>query len=664
MVDRQAWAEIDLRAISRNIKALRAGMNPRVEFCAVVKADGYGHGSIPVARAALAGGADRLAVAFVDEGVVLRKAGFTCPILVMGYSGAQEVAKAIGYELQLALVSCEHAELVSAAARSLGKTALVHLKIDTGMHRLGLPWDQVSEQAALLAALPSLDFEAVFSHFADADCPDQAFARLQLSRFLEAVDALAQQGLQPRIRHMANSAATLFLPEAHLDMVRVGIALYGMRASSDRPSSTRLVPALSLRALVTQLRQIPAGDSVGYGRSWVADRDARIAVLPLGYADGISRALSGRGRVCFQGKSAPMVGRICMDQLMVDVTDLPELSVGDEAVLAGYDGPPVAELADLLGTIDYEVVCAVRSRVPRLYIERNTEMSEIEFRKYHSLGNDYLVVDPRSLPVPPSTQAIRAICDRTSGIGSDGVLIGPLRDGSGLDLRIYNPDGSEAEKSGNGLMIYAWFLYEQGMAGSGSFPLMTEGGGVQASIEDAAARIVKVDMGQASFDARSMGLRSDEAELVGKEMSFEGRSYQVTCVSVGNPHCAIMMNKVNPGHARFLGPILENHELFPHRVNAVFVELVDESTLRIEIWERGAGYTMASGTSACAAAAAARRLGLVGDAVTVNMPGGAIDIRFEGDRVLMTGTVEPLFYGRFSEALKLRLHSNEPGAEL
>ncbi|MFH2113996.1 MAG: alanine racemase, partial [Spirochaetota bacterium] len=605
MIDRQAWTEIDLRAISRNIKAIRAGMNPRVEFCAVVKADGYGHGSVPVARAALAGGADRLAVAFVDEGVVLRKAGFTCPIIVMGHSGAQEAAKAISYELQLALVSCEHAELVAGVANSLGKTALVHLKIDTGMHRLGLPWDKASEYGGRLTALPSLDFEAVFSHFANADCPDQTFARLQVSRFLEAVEALALQGLHPRIRHMANSAATLFLPDAHFDMVRVGIAMYGLRASSDRPSSTRLVPALSLKARITQLRKIPEGDSVGYGRSFVAGSDMNVAVLPLGYADGVDRALSSRGRVCFQGQSAPIVGRICMDQFMVDVTELPDLSVGDEAVVAGPGGPPIAEIAELLGTIDYEIACAVRSRVPRVYIERNTEMSEIEFRKYHSLGNDYLVVDPRSLPVPPSVHAIKAICDRTSGIGSDGVLIGPLRDGSGLDLRIYNPDGSEAEKSGNGLMIYAWFLYEQGMVGSGLFPLMTEGGGVRASIEDAPARIVRVDMGLASFDARSMGLRSDEAELVGKEMSFEGRTYQVTCVSVGNPHCAIMMNKVNPGHARFLGPILENHELFPHRVNAVFVELIDETALRIEIWERGAGYTMASGTSACAAAAAA-----------------------------------------------------------
>ena len=664
MVDRQAWVEIDLRAISRNIKAIRAGMNPRVEFCAVVKADGYGHGSAQVARAALAGGADRLAVAFVDEGVVLRKAGFTCPILVMGYAGAQEAARAISYDLQLTLVSFENAKAVAEIASRLDTTAVVHLKIDTGMHRLGISWDEAPRQASRLAALPFLDFEGVFSHFADADSADQSFARLQVARFLEAVEGLDRQGLHPRIRHMANSAAALFLPEAHLDMVRVGIAMYGLRASSERPSSTRLVPALSLKARITQLRKIPAGDSVGYGRTYFADRDMSVAVLPLGYADGVDRALSSRGRVCFQGRSAPMVGRVCMDQFMVDVTDLPDLAVGDEAVVAGPGGPSVAELADFLGTIDYEIVCAVRSRVPRLYIERNTEMSEIEFRKYHSLGNDYLVVDPRSLPVPPSVHAIKAICDRTSGIGSDGVLIGPLRDGSGLDLRIYNPDGSEAEKSGNGLMIYAWFLYEQGMAGSGLFPLMTEGGGVRARIEDAENRIVRIDMGQASFDARSMGLRSDEAELVGKEMSFEGRTYPVTCVSVGNPHCVIMMNKVNPGHARFLGPILENHELFPHRVNAVFVELIDETALRIEIWERGAGYTMASGTSACAAAAAARRLGLVGDAVTVNMPGGAIDIRFEGEQVLMTGTVEPLFYGRFSEALKLRLHSDEPGAGL
>ncbi len=656
MVDRRVWAEVDLRAITRNLKSIRAGMNPRVELCAVVKADGYGHGSLAVARAALAGGADRLAVAFVEEGIALRKAGFTCPIIVLGYTGAEEAPRAISYDLELCVVSLENAQSIGIEAARLGRVAMLHLMLDTGMNRLGVDYAEAPECAERIAALPSLSLEGACSHFADADSPDQAFARLQLARFNEALDLMAARGVYPRIRHMANSAATLFLPEAHFDMVRVGIAMYGLRASSERPSSIRLVPALALKARITQLRSVPAGDSIGYGRSYTAGRAMRIAVLPIGYADGMDRALSNRGRVCFQGRSAPIVGRVCMDQIMVDITDMPELAEGDEAVIAGRDGPPIAEIAELLGTIDYEIACSIRSRVPRLYVERNTEMSEIEFRKYHSLGNDYLVVDPRSLPVPPSEHAIKALCDRTSGIGSDGVLIGPLRDGSGLDLRIYNPDGSEAEKSGNGLMIYSWFLYEQGMAGPGLFPLMTEGGGVRALIEDAKARIVRVDMGQASFDARSMGLRSAEKEIVGQDMTLDGRPYAITCVSVGNPHCALIMNKVTPGHARFLGPILENHELFPHRVNAVFVEVMDEAALRIEIWERGAGYTMASGTSACAAAAAARRLGLVRDAVAVSMPGGVIDIRFEGDRVLMTGTVEPLFYGRFSEALKARLH--------
>jgi alanine racemase len=369
VVHRQAWAEIYLKAITGNVRAIRGGMNPRTEFCAVVKADGYGHGAVAVAKAALAGGATRLAVAFVEEGVALRMAGLACPILVMGYAGAPEASRAMEHKLQLAIVSCENAVQVAEAAKALGTTAVVHLKIDTGMHRLGVPWEEVPGIGSRLAELTCLDFEGVFSHFADADSLDQSFARLQISRFLEAVDGLARQGLQPRIRHMANSAATLFLPEAHFDMVRVGIAMYGLRASSDRPCSVQLTPAMTLKARITQLRKIPAGDSIGYGRTYVAPRDMTVAVLPLGYADGVNRALSSRGRVCFQGHSAPIVGRICMDQFMVDVTGFDQLAVGDEAVLMGQDGPPIAEVAGLLGTIDYEVACAVRSRVPRVYTE-------------------------------------------------------------------------------------------------------------------------------------------------------------------------------------------------------------------------------------------------------------------------------------------------------
>lgn len=655
MVERRAWAEVNLSAISRNVEAIKAGLAPRVEFCAVVKADGYGHGAVAVARACLAGGADRLAVAFAEEGVELRKAGFNCPILVMGYTGAEEAPKALGYNLELTVVSAENAKAVAEAASRRGAKAPVHIKVDTGMRRLGIDWRDAGREARAIAAIDGLQLVGLSSHFADADAADQGFAREQLRRFLEASEAAADAGIKPRLKHIANSAATLFLPESHLDMVRVGIALYGLRASTERPASVILRPALSVRARVTQLREIGSGETVGYGRSYAASKPTRIAVLPLGYADGLSRSLSNRGRVVFEGGSAPIVGKVCMDQIMVDVDAVPGIKEGDMAVVAGYGGPPVAELADLLGTIDYEISCAVRRRLPRVYVERDEEMSDIEFRKYHSMGNDYLVVDPRCLSSPPDPEAIRVLCDRTAGVGSDGALIGPLRDGSGLDLRIYNPDGSEAEKSGNGLLIYSWFLYEQGLAGSGRFPLMTEGGEVAAEIVDPEARVVRIDMGPASFDARAMGLRCDEDELVGTELLLDGRPYQVSCVSVGNPHCAVLMNKATPGHARFLGPMIEGHELFPHRANAVFYEVTGRSSLTIEIWERGAGYTLSSGTSACAAAAAARRLGLVDDELEVKMPGGSLALRLDGDHVHMTGRVEPLFYGRFSDALRARL---------
>lgn len=655
MVERRAWTEVNLSAIRHNVEAIKSGLSPRVEFCAVVKADGYGHGAVAVSRACLAGGADRLAVAFVEEGVELRKAGFNCPILIMGYTGAEEAPKALGYGLELTVVSAENAKAVADAALRRGGKAPVHIKVDTGMRRLGIEWRDAARELGAMAAIDGLQIVGLYSHFADADAADQGFAREQLRRFLDASEAAAAAGIKSRLRHIANSAATLYFPEAHLDMVRVGIALYGLRASTERPASVILRPALSVRARVTQLREIEAGETVGYGRSYAASKATRIAVLPLGYADGVSRALSNRGRVVFGEISAPIAGKVCMDQLMVDVSAVPEVEEGHIAVVAGYGGPPVAELADLLGTIDYEVSCAVRRRLPRVYVERDEEMSDIEFRKYHSMGNDYLVVDPRGLSSRPDPQAIRVLCDRTAGVGSDGALIGPLRDGSGLDLRFYNPDGSGAEKSGNGLLIYSWFLYEQGLAGAGRFPLMTEGGEVGAEILDPESRVVRIDMGPASFDARAMGLRCDDEELVGTELLLDGRPYQVSCVSMGNPHCAVLMNKVTPGHARFLGPMIEGHELFPHRANAVFYEVTGRSSLTIEIWERGAGYTLSSGTSACAAAAAARRLGLVDDELEVRMPGGSLALRLEGDRVHMTGRVEPLFYGRFSDALRARL---------
>ena len=282
-------------------------------------------------------------------------------------------------------------------------------------------------------------------------------------------------------------------------------------------------------------------------------------------------------------------------------------------------------------------------------------MPDSEFHKYHGLGNDYLVIDPAVAPFRITPETVRAVCSRTHGVGSDGILLGPLDIGGGLGLRIFNPDGSEAEKSGNGLRIFAWYLYERGLVGRGKFKLSVQGDAVTAVVEDPERRIIRIDMGVPEFDARAQGLRTGETQIVGLDMNFQHHSLNVTCVSMGNPHCVVLRKHATAQDARTLGPLLEGDNLFPNRTNVQFLEILGRSEIRIEIWERGAGYTLASGSSSCAAAAAARRLGLVGDDVTVRMPGGTLDVRFRNERALLTGPVEPVFEGRFSEPLRSRL---------
>ncbi len=288
-------------------------------------------------------------------------------------------------------------------------------------------------------------------------------------------------------------------------------------------------------------------------------------------------------------------------------------------------------------------------------------MPESEFRKYQGLGNDYLVIDPEAVSLRISPENVRTVCSRTFGVGSDGIVLGPLHGKDGVDLRVFNPDGSEAEKSGNGLRIFAWYLYERGLVGRGEFPLSMKNGMVTAAVEDPERRIVRLDMGPPEFDARLQGLRTAEREIVGREMSFQRKTLNVTCVSMGNPHCVVLRERASAEDARTLGPLLEGDSLFPNRTNVQFLEILGRSEIRIEIWERGVGYTLASGSSACAAAAAARQLGLVGDEVSVRMPGGVLDVRFRNGRTFLTGPVEPVFEGFFSEPLRSRL--GLPGAE-
>jgi len=289
-----------------------------------------------------------------------------------------------------------------------------------------------------------------------------------------------------------------------------------------------------------------------------------------------------------------------------------------------------------------------------------------DFRKYHGLGNDYIVIDPREFPFVPKAEAVRAICDRTMGAGSDGILLGPLsgpENLSGLGLgkfpepdflpwvRIFNPDGSEAEKSGNGLRIFSLFLADQGYVGEEEFGIGTKGGRVNSRVESRDPPRIRVDMGEPSFSAEKAGLRTGLPEFLREELVLGGEHVSASFVSMGNPHCVIFVEKPDPELARRLGPLVENHQLFPDRTNVQFAEVLDRHNLKIEIWERGAGYTLASGSSSCAAASVAKKLGLVEGLVRVSMPGGSLSLDLSGPSVKMTGPAVKIYEGNFSEAM-------------
>lgn len=277
-----------------------------------------------------------------------------------------------------------------------------------------------------------------------------------------------------------------------------------------------------------------------------------------------------------------------------------------------------------------------------------TGIVDVHFRKYHGLGNDYLVIDPRIHDVDLTPDAIRLICDRHFGVGADGILYGPAKGRDGWSVRIFNPDGSEAEKSGNGLRIFAKYLYEKKYVNRKQFSIETLGGIVEAQIEDDAANLIRIKMGRITFRSTEIPVKGDDREVVDEELEINGVKYRVTCLSIGNPHCVIPTDDVSERKARELGPLVENHESFPNRINVQLLKVIDRATIEIGIWERGAGYTLASGSSSCAAAGAAHRLGLVDDKVTVKMPGGNLFVEIGKDYLVhLTGEVEGVFEGCF-----------------
>ena len=281
---------------------------------------------------------------------------------------------------------------------------------------------------------------------------------------------------------------------------------------------------------------------------------------------------------------------------------------------------------------------------------------EAHFRKYHGLGNDYLVFDPNVRDIELSPEAIRLICDRHFGIGADGILYGPLQSRGDLTVRIFNPDGSEAEKSGNGLRIFAKYLYENKYVHKKRFSIKTLGGIVEARIEDDSANLIRIKMGKITFLSTEIPVKGRKRQVVNEDLEIDGVKYKVTCASIGNPHCAIPMENIGEEKARELGPFVENHDMFPNRINMQLLKVIDRENIEIRIWERGAGYTLASGSSSCAAAGAAHKLGLVDNRINVSMPGGNLFVEIgENEQMYMTGPVEGVFEGHFHPNLKEKI---------
>ncbi len=369
-------ATVDLDAIAANVRALRRITAPKARLMVAVKANGYGHGAVEVSRVALASGADALGVARIEEGIQLRRAGIGAPILIFGPTPGRWAPKLAAYGLTASVSSFEAARDLAGHVPA-GKQVRVHVKVDTGMGRLGIVIQEGSASAAVaevgrIGELKELILEGVFTHFASADSAAKEFADLQFSKFESFLKALEEAGIQVSLRHAANSGAIIDMPATHLDMVRAGIAVYGLYPSDEVDKQRiRLRPALTLKSTIVHLKKVPAGFAVSYGSTWCSSQPTTIATVAVGYADGYSRALSNCGRMLVRGQVAPIVGRVCMDLTMLDVGHIPDVAVGDQVVLIGDQGGKeitADQVAAWLGTISYEVVSALTSRVPRIYL--------------------------------------------------------------------------------------------------------------------------------------------------------------------------------------------------------------------------------------------------------------------------------------------------------
>lgn len=380
----RAWAEINLDNIAHNIREIVKLVGEKTEIMAVVKADAYGHGAVEISRVLLENGASSLAVSILDEAIQLRKNGITAPVLVLNHTNPVRVEELLEYNITQTVFSHELAEALSEAAVKHEAKARVHVKIDTGMTRVGFqPCYKAVKDIVAISKLPGIILEGIYSHLATADETERGYTNLQYRRFESVINELNKLGINIPLEHISNSAAIMQYPNMRFDMVRPGIILYGLYPSHEVDRSIiSLKPAMALKTEVILVKEVDAGVSISYGRIYETRRKSIIATIPIGYADGFSRLLSNCGRVLIHGEYAPVVGRICMDQCMVDVTDIPEVKTGDEAVIIGCQGNneiTADEVAGLTGTINYEVVCDVGKRIPRVYLKNGRVVNVVNY---------------------------------------------------------------------------------------------------------------------------------------------------------------------------------------------------------------------------------------------------------------------------------------------
>lgn len=375
---KRTWAQIDLDALDHNLKEIRGAMEPAAKLMCVIKADGYGHGAVPLAKESEAMGADWFAVSNLEEAQELREAGIQKPILILGFTPDSDARFLAEMDISQAVLSEGHAQQLSAYAQEAGMQVKIHIAIDTGMTRIGLSAqdeNQALEAAAAaqrIAALPGLVLEGLFTHFAVADEAEdgEAFTKRQYQNFRLVADTLGSWGISIPVCHCSNSAGILDYPDMNFNLVRAGIILYGLEPSSKVRRPLNLKPLMELKSVVSMVKTVGPGVDVSYGRTYTTQGETKIATVPIGYADGYPRALSNVGEMLVRGQRARIIGRVCMDQLMLDVTHIPDVEEGDVVTVFGRDGSaflPVEEISSLDQTINYETVCQITKRVPRIY---------------------------------------------------------------------------------------------------------------------------------------------------------------------------------------------------------------------------------------------------------------------------------------------------------